>query len=320
MPVEGITAPPAIAVVGNINLDIKTGPIPSDPRLFRDGETSVAEIYEAVGGGGAIAAVAAASMGGKVLFCGAVGADALGERLRAFLAGCGVTPRLAVKQAATGRSIALNWDRHQRHFVSCLPSASLLDAGDVDVTALADAGCRHLYRADLWFAPRMLAEGNLRLLAEARRLGMQTSIDVNWDPHWHAGRDDPQVQQRIAAVTRLLPEATYAHGNERELRFFSAAASLDDAAKWFFARGAQTLIVHLGPGGSAALSAGGTAVHAPAAPVDRVVSEAGTGDVFTAAFLTRRDDMDLPRRLAECNAVAAAHLSGNGRFLPRLDG
>ena len=308
-----------IAIVGNINLDVKTGPIPADQRLFRDGETSVGEIYEAVGGGGANTAVAAAALGGNVVFCGAVGDDALGRRLQSFLSRCGVNPRLALKTAPTGRSIALNWDRHQRHFVSCLPSAALLEANDVEIAALADAGCRHLYRADVWFAPRMLAEGNLRLLNSARRLGMQTSIDINWDPHWHAGRNDRQVHERIAAIIRLLPETDYAHGNERELRFFSGAGSLDEAATWFFGHGARSLIVHLGPGGSTALGADGTSVHVPAAPVGRVVSEAGTGDVFTAAFLLR-DGMEMRQRLAECNAVAAAHLSGAAHFLPRLDG
>ena len=316
--VEKVTAP-LLAVVGNINLDVKTAPIPTDPRLFSDGETSIAEIYEAIGGGGANTAVAAAMLQGNVTFCGAVGDDKLGARLQQFLARCGVTPRLAVKPAPTGRSIALNWDRHQRHFLSCLPSAELLEADDVDVAALAAAGCRHLYRADVWFAPRMLADGNLRLLRDARSHGMQTSIDINWDPHWHAGRDDPIVQERIAAVTLLLPLLTYVHGNERELRFFAGAGSLEDAANWFFSHGAQTLIVHLGPGGSAALIAGAAAVYVPAAAVGKVVSEAGTGDVFTAAFLLR-DGMETRQRLAECNAVAAAHLSGTACYLPRLDG
>jgi ribokinase len=311
--------PHPIAVVGNVNVDVKTGPIPADPRLFRDGETSVCEIYETIGGGGANTAVAAATIGGKVIFCGAVGQDALGTRLNAFLSRCGVTPRLSVKQAPTGRSIALNWEQNQRHFVSCLPSAALLDADDVDVASLAAAGCGHLYRADIWFAPGMLEKGNLRLLREARRLGMQTSIDINWDPHWHAGRDDRRVQQRIDSVTRLLPEVAWAHGNQRELCFFSNTNSLADAAKWFLAHGVQTVIAHLGPGGSAAFAPDGGAVCVSADAVPRIVTEAGTGDVFTAAFLLR-DGMELRQRLSECNAVAASHLSGAAIFLPRLEG
>ena len=65
--------------IGNVNLAVKTGPIPADPRLFRDGETSVGEIYEAIGGGGANCALAIAQMKGRVHLCAAVGEDALGH-------------------------------------------------------------------------------------------------------------------------------------------------------------------------------------------------------------------------------------------------
>ena len=312
------TSTSTVAVVGNVNLDIKTGPLPADPRLFRDGETSVPEIYESIGGGGANTAVAAARMGGVVHFCAAVGEDALGKRLERFLADCGVIPRLAIKPAPTGRSLALNWEGHQRHFVSCLPSALLLDAADIDLAALAAAGCRHLYRADVWFAPRLLELGNASLFQQARELGMRTSIDINWDPHWHAGRGDDQVRQRIDAVARLLPLTSFAHGNRRELCFFSGTQTLDQAAEWFFRSGAQALIVHLGPAGSAALLADGTRIAAPPVSVSRIVSEAGTGDVFTAAFLLH-DGMPLPERLSEANRAAADHLSGRAAWLPRLD-
>ena len=74
-----------IAVVGNVNVDVKTGPISADPRLFSDGETSVGEIYETIGGGGANTAVAAGRMGGEVYFCGAIGTDDLGVRLSAAM-------------------------------------------------------------------------------------------------------------------------------------------------------------------------------------------------------------------------------------------
>ncbi len=306
-----------IAIVGNVNLDVKTSPLPADERLLSDGETSVSEIYETIGGGGANTAVAAVRLGGNVSFCGAIGADGLGERLKSFLISCGIKPHLVAKPVPTGRSIALSWDKHQRHFVSCLPSSLLLEDADVDVALLAAAGCRHLYRADIWFAPRMLGEGNARLLGEARRHGMETSVDINWDPHWHAGPEDPTVRDRIEAASLMLPHVTYAHGNERELCFFAGARALPEAAAWFFQRGVRMLIVHLGPDGSAAMAADGMTIHVPAVPVGQIVCEAGTGDVFTAAFLLR-EGMDLRRRLAECNAVAAAHLSGAADLLPRL--
>jgi sugar/nucleoside kinase (ribokinase family) len=306
-----------IAIVGNINVDYKTGSIPADPRIFVDGETSIGEIYESVGGGGANTAVAASRMGGQVVFCGAIGNDALGRRLEAFLVECGIRPQLAVKTEPTGRSLALNWERNQRHFISCHPSALMLAAADIDLAAFEAQGCRHLYRADIWFGPRLLQEGNLRLFQDARRRGMDVSVDINWDPHWHAGRDDRNVRERIDAVARTLPHVTYAHGNERELLFFAGRKTMPEAAAWFFSHGVSTLIVHRGALGSSALTADGKTVDVPAVSVSRIVSEAGTGDVFTAAFLLR-EAMPMTQRLAECNAVAARHLSGESRFIPPL--
>ena len=66
------------------------------------------------------------------------------------------------------------------------------------------------------------------------------------------------------------------------------------------------------------MSTSGTIVQVPAEGVSQVACEAGTGDIFTAAFLLR-DGLEPRRRLTECNAVAARHLSGRGDFLPRLD-
>lgn len=311
------TTPEPIAVVGNINIDVRAGPIPADPRILADGETSIGDIHDTIGGGGANTAVAAATMGGDVQFIGAIGADAAGERLSQFLKTHGVNAHLAIKPVATGRSIALTFEGSQRHFLSCLPSSALLDSHDINLLALAALGCQHLYRADIWFAPRLLGEGNLRLLREAGVLGMKTSIDVNWDPHWHAGRDAPLVCGRIEGVVRALPDVTYVHGNERELCFFAGHPTLQDAARWFFAHGARSLIVHAGAAGSAAMTADGSIVHAPAEPVIHAINEAGTGDVFTAAFLLR-EGMEMSRRLMECNAVAGAHLSGAQVYIPRL--
>jgi len=308
----------SIAIVGNVNLDVKTSPIPAEERLFSDGETSIAEIYDSIGGGGANTAVAAATMGGRVALCAAIGDDALGERLRAYLVARRVEPLLAVKPARTGRSLALNWDRRQRHFFSCLPSSLLLDAADVDLAALAAGGVRHLYRADVWFAPRMLAQGNLQLFQQARSLGLDVSIDINWDPHWSAGRDDPAVCNRIEAVRRTLSLATYAHGNERELCFFAGLTTRAEAARWFFDQGVGGLIVHRGAQGSAALAPDGNVVEVPAASAPRTVNEAGTGDVFTAAFLLR-DGTPMPQRLSACNAIAAQHLAGEVQYLPAMD-
>ena len=56
----------SLCVVGNINRDVKLLGVPASQRLLKDGETSVANVIETVGGGGANSACAAAALGARV--------------------------------------------------------------------------------------------------------------------------------------------------------------------------------------------------------------------------------------------------------------
>jgi sugar/nucleoside kinase (ribokinase family) len=305
----------AIAVVGNVNLDLKTSPIPASDRLLADGETSVEEIYESLGGGGANLAVAAARLGGAVHLCAAVGNDELGAKIAQALRRFGVTPHLRPKPVATGRSINLNWDNSQRHFLSSLPHTRLLQADDVDFAELS--GCRHLFRADIWFAEGMLEAGNGQVLRRARDLGMTTSLDINWDPLWSAAGSAQRVSVRQRQVLEILPLVDYVHGNERELAIFTGQADVRAACRMLTDRGAGAVVCHRGAAGSAIFSAGTGWCQVPATPVQRIVCQTGTGDVFSAAFLLL-DDLPPAERLMECGRIAARHLEGAADYIPRL--
>ena len=308
---------PAIAVIGNLNLDLRTSPISPSPAILADGETSAERIMETVGGGGANTSAAIAALGGTAHFCCAIGGDELGRRLVRFLEGVGVRMHPAVKPVPTGRSLALTWDTHQRHFVSSLPNTHLLEAADVDLGLLARAGCRHLYRCDVWFAERMLAQGNASLLRRAREAGIETSVDINWDPAWGAGPDRGPARERRAWLQAALPFASFAHGNERELGVFTGSSSLQDSVRRLRDWGVGTVIVHRGARGCAAAGAGGW-TEVPPATVSRIVNETGTGDVFTAAFLLA-EGRPLEERLRAGAAAAASHLQGERDFIPALD-
>jgi sugar/nucleoside kinase (ribokinase family) len=305
-----------VAIVGNLNLDIKTSPIPASPGILADGETSIEQVYETVGGGGANTALASALMGGQVHFCCPVGQDSLGRRLVGFLQRMGVQVHPAYKPVATGRSIALTWDTHQRHFVSSLPNNALLEEADIDLDALAGAGCKHLYRADVWFGTRMLDGANGSLLRRARQMGMQTSLDVNWDPLWNTGRANPAVLERIAALKAVLPFVSFVHGNERELAFFTGCGEIRQSARQLQSWGAKAVIIHRGARGCAAAAPEGW-YELPACPVTRAVTETGTGDVFSAAFLLW-GELPLAQRLQRCAEAAAQHMQAAPNYIPPL--
>src|SRR5689334_23568131 len=172
-----------LCVVGNVNRDLRTAPVPAGDYLLQDGETSAAYIRETVGGGGANSALAAAGLGADVRLVGKVGEDPLGNRLEAVLAAHDVRPFLSrVEEHPTGTSINLVYDTGRRHFVSWLPGSATLAFEDVDPMALE--GREHLLRADVWFSEPMLFGGNEKLFRAAHAAGLDVSLDLNWDPAW----------------------------------------------------------------------------------------------------------------------------------------
>jgi sugar/nucleoside kinase (ribokinase family) len=175
-----------LCVVGNVNRDVRVHQAPGSDSLLQDGETAVPAITETVGGGGANSACAAAALGGRVHFVGKIGADALGRQLQHALERHGVKTSLTQdSNCVTGTTVALGFETGRRHFLSCLPNNQTVRFEDLDLSALGR--CQHLLRADVWFSLEMLETGNERLLLRAHERGLQTSLDINYDPVWSRG-------------------------------------------------------------------------------------------------------------------------------------
>ena len=306
-----------MCVFGNINRDVRVLRVPGSPRVLEDGETTVAEVIETMGGGGANSACAAAALGAPVRFVGRIGNDELGARLEACLARQGVTPWLRRDpDVATGSTVALEWDRGARHFLSCLPNNMALGADDLDPAALD--GCGHLLRADVWFSATMLADGNARLLAAARRKGLATSLDINFDPYWSGG--DPRlIANRKEQLRAALPEVDLAHGNVRELCRFADSPELPVALERLTAWGVKAIVVHLGIEGAGYYEAGTWTVEPPDLAVAPRCST-GTGDVLSVCMmlLHSRADLAVRERLRLANRVVREYMEGRRRLIPEL--
>jgi sugar/nucleoside kinase (ribokinase family) len=228
-----------------------------------------------------------------------------------------VTPHLARKPVSTGRSINLNWRDDHRHFVSSLPNARVMTVDDVLAAVDGSAGCRQLLRADVWFSEPMLAGGNRILIEAARKAGMETYLDINWDPEW--GRASPdRIAERKAQLLGILPWIACAQGNRRELCYFTGKEAILDACDLLLRHGCAEVVVHRGRDGAMSVARDHDPVEAPATPVSRIVCSTGPGDVFSAAYMLLRE-LPVDERLRQSCAAAAAHLSGSVAMLPQLD-
>lgn len=297
-----------LLIVGNVNRDLRTAPLPDAARLASDGETSTSELRETLGGGGANSAVAAAALGAEVTFVARVGADALGRQLGRLLRAHGVHPVLArTAGLATGTSLALAYADGHRHFVSCLPHTGRLVAGDVPDRLLLRQ--EHLLRADIWFSEPMLFGGNQQLLARAQQAGVATSIDLNWDPCWGVAGAAVQ-RRRIDAVRAVLPWVDVAHGNVRELCAFTGARTLARALAALSSDGVGAVVVHLGSRGAGWWD-GSRLVVAPPVPPRRIVQHTGTGDLLSIVMMAlHRVEAPPKAKLACANALVSRYMEG----------
>ena len=307
-----------LVVVGNINRDLKSSPLPPGDYLFRDGETTLAGVYETIGGGGANSAAIAARLGADVSFVGQVGDDATGRQLEQAMTRHGVHCHLhKAASLATGTTLNLVFDTGQRHFLSCHPNNAALSFDSLDLSALENA--EHLHRADIWFYNAMLFGGNEKLFRASRAAGVPTSIDLNWDPQWgHAGVDE--IQQRKEAVRGVLPLVDLAHGNARELCVFADAPDLPDALAQLVDWGVGAVVVHLGSQGAGYFNRGEMFVEPPA-PIARQLMATGTGDVLSVCLMLmhERADIAAPEKLRLANRIVAEFIDGRRRLIPELN-
>jgi sugar/nucleoside kinase (ribokinase family) len=314
---SGLFADPPICVVGNVNRDVTAQNVPASASLFEDGETSVPAIVETIGGGGANSACAAAALGGSVRFAGKVGTDALGERLQKAMENHGVQTRLARDpKCATGSTVALGLSNGQRHFLSCLPNNETLRFEDLDLTALD--GCAHLLRADVWFSQAMLEGGNRRLYTEARRRGMATSLDLNFDPCWSTGARE-EIARRKELLRKALSLVDLAHGNVRELREFTDSPDLETALQRLTDWGVGAAVVHLGAQGAGFWSDGKLVIEPPS-PARKVVNSTGTGDVLSICMilLHARTDLSIREKLRHSNQTVREFMEGRRKLIPAV--
>lgn len=314
---EMIFAGSRLCVVGNICRDVKIAPLKPDTRLLQDGETPTKGIIESVGGGGANSALFAACLGAKVSFAGKIGDDPLGTALHEVLLRSGIQPLLRRDPATpTGNSVVLSYTNGSRHFISHQPNNDTLSYSDIDPVLLTGGG--HLLRADVWFSSPMLAGGNALLLQAARRQGMATSLDLNWDPCWGSAPED-QVRMRKALVRDILPWVDLVHGNVRELNYFADSPDLTETLHRLTGLGAGAVVVHMGDQGAGYYRDGALIVE-PAAPVERHVNVAGSGDLLSVCLilLHGRDDITVRERLRLANGIVAEYIEGKRASLPQI--
>lgn len=278
-----------VLVLGEINPDVIVRAV--DPRpQFGQVERFVDTIDLVVGSSSGIFACGAARLGLRVAFVGVVGNDAMGrfmlDALRTHgidVSGCRVD-----ESVPTGASVILAGDA-DRAILTAPGTVPLLRDDDVPAALLDRA--RHLHVGSVFLLDALrprLAER----FAAARRAGITTSFDCNWDPR---GTWDGGLRQILGEADVFLPNAA-------EATRITGLDAIEDAARALAAAGPRVVAVKCGVDGAIAAEPDGTITRVPAIPVD-AVDTTGAGDSFDAGFLA---SWLAGRGVRDCLAVGVA--------------
>jgi sugar/nucleoside kinase (ribokinase family) len=191
-------------------------------------------------------------------------------------------------------------------------AASLFEPADIDVDWLVSA--RHLHVTGVFpaLSANCLAtvQRSLELMRDA---GRTISFDPNLRPTlW------PTPDRMRDAINALAAHAHWVLPGFEEGRFLTGEQTPERIARFYRERGAQLVVVKLGPDG-AYFDAGGDCGFVPGFPVAKVIDTVGAGDGFAvgviSALLEGRTALEAARRGAWIGARAVQVL-GDTEGLP----
>ena len=292
-----------VVVVGSINIDL----VARVDRFPRAGETVLGRnLQRFPGGKGANQAVAAARLGAPTRMIGAVGDDAFGAEMLAFLVLMGVNQHGVVTRTATPTGTALITVCAGENSIIVVPGANACVTPDSVAELDLHAGDMLLCQLEV---PIPIVNA---AIARANTCGARAILNAA-----------PALTQADAACKACDILVV----NEVELGVFAKAqidadASIEviaDAAKRLRGKDDQVIIVTLGARGAVALSRQGW-FHEPARHV-AVVDTTGAGDCFCgalAASLARGVTLQAAVRFANAAASICVQRMGAGPAMPTL--
>lgn len=294
-----------VLVVGEMNADlILQG---NETPTYGQVEKLLDDATLTIGSSGCIFACGAARLGLRVAYVGKVGDDHFGRFMLAALQARGIDVSGVVVDPAlkTGLTVILARG-HDRALLTYLGALNALRFDEIDPALLARA--RHLHMGSYYLLDALKPDA-ARLFAQARKLGLTTSLDTNYDPseRWQDG-----IHDLLSVTDIFLP-------NEAELRGITRSDDIN-AALSQIARQVPMVAVKRGAHGALARQ-GEQDARAKVLPV-QVVDTTGAGDSFDAGFvygfLAGWALADTLRFAAACGSLSTRAVGGTGAQ-PTLD-
>lgn len=283
--------------IGLTTLDILGRPIDAIPVDGRGQLIEQIEIVPAGTAGGT--ALVAAVLGVETALVSALGADRIGDLVRATYTHYGVDTSLvpSVKEARSSATILTIDSAGRRPTFHARGASALTELGDAALAAACRS--RFIHWAAIG-APRIGGPATAAFLAAARAAGAIVTCDLI----------SPNRHSRIE-LEAILPHIDYFMPSQTEAAYLTGQEDERVAAREFLRLGARACIVKRGERGWL-YADGAKVLEGPALGID-VVDTTSCGDAFCAGFIAALDaGWPIERACRFANATAALVAQGLG--------
>lgn len=275
-----------VLVVGELNIDLILNNILAFPTLGK--EVMAGDMILTLGSSSAIFANNLSILGSKVSYLGKVGNDQFAEKIFSSLKNSGVDVRNIIKSPdfLTGLTVAMNYG-NERAMVTYPGAMNDLRASEISDEVMISA--RHMHLSSV-FLQEGLKPDIIDLFRRAKKLGLSTSLDPQWDP----------VEKWDINLRGLLPWVDVFLPNREELLRLTSSMNIEHAIQQI-SPFCNVVVVKNGVEGAIMWDKTKT-VSQPAFLNDSVIDAIGAGDSFNSGFIYKYSKK---RPLNECLEFAA---------------
>lgn len=283
-----------VLCLGIVNLNVVFWPVPMN---LMEQDVSLAKSVEYLCGGDAVnQAMVLSRLGLKATVSGKVGADAIGDMIRAQLSAGGVdTAAIAIDpDCGSGVCVVMTRPDGSRNFLSFRGGTERFCPKDFDPELLKKV--RAVSVGSMFALKELDGAGIASILSEARSLGATTFADMKSDTY-NIG---------YCGIREVMPHLDYFLPSYDEAAYLTGERDPATMAECFLSDGAKNVVIKLGGDGVYARAGdSGSGFYQNAYDVP-VVDTTGAGDNFVAGFIAAvLEGKDLRQSTDFANCVAS---------------
>lgn len=260
-----------VLVVGELNVDLILNKLEKFPEVGK--EILAHQMTFTLGSSSAIFASNLSSLGTSVCFMGLLGEDSFADKILADLALKNVNTTFIkqIKTANTGISVAFNFDENRA--MVTYPGA-MNELREEDITNEILCSANHLHVSSVFLQPALKSNVS-KLFSRAKKFGLTTSLDPQWDPseNWNCN-----WKELLPHVDVFLPNIEEAKNIAQQHSVQTCFEALNNFS--------NVVVIKNGNEGSY-IFLEDKILHQPAFINNNVADAIGAGDSFDAGFINR---------------------------------